>query len=209
MKKTLLLTVAAIAAIAFTSCSDDKNNDAPQGTYYEIDATQAGTWHYFSFAGGAVIGSAADTESDPKGNSEWFGRSDWDIAVNRYHVRTNSGTHTSNNGGVYAFDASAKFEKVYGIPSGAVFTPDEVVTISSMGGINPDNGQTIIISTDVIQSPLAQVVEVSASMPPTYTKKPVYIFRSADGSKFYKVEFTRYKKGNDSGMVQFRVSGVN
>lgn len=44
----------------------------------------------------------------------------------------------------------------------------------------------------------------SLVMPPVYLQAPVYLFRSADGEKTYKVLFTQYKNDeSESGHVQF------
>ena len=47
-----------------------------------------------------VIGTGAESEAD---NAAWAARTDWDLAVCRYNIRTNSGTSSSTgaNGGVY------------------------------------------------------------------------------------------------------------
>ena len=47
-----------------------------------------------------VNGTGAESEAD---NAAWAARTDWDLAVCRYNIRTNSGTSSSTgaNGGVY------------------------------------------------------------------------------------------------------------
>ena len=117
----------------------------------------------------------------------------------RYNVRTNSGAATSvgAKGGVYV--SSESFDALKKLPEGIKFEEDVVVTSTGMGG-----------TTSVVQS-TATVIEFqrnedgSMVMPPVYLKAPVYIFRSADGKKCFKLEFTQYQDENkESGHVKFR-----
>ena len=49
----------------------------------------------------------------------------------------------------------------------------------------------------------------SLVMPPVYLKAPVYIFRTADGARCFKVEFTQYQDEDKvSGHVKFNYAQI-
>lgn len=201
MKKAIILLAALTAALTFASC--DKNNGnggntgSGTGTEVSIEATKTGQWHYFSFAQNKELGVADDTDTS------WKERTDWDIAINKYHVRTNSGdSTTAGTGGVYTCEAGVTFASLTAVPAGATFATDETVTESGMGGETTTTKST----ATVIQFQLD--ANGDKVMPPVYLPSPIYIFRSADGTKHYKVNFTQYQGiGTDgetvSGMVKF------
>ncbi len=186
MKKLLYLFVA-ISFIAFTSCDDD--DDAPTGAgetlNQYIDATSETTWHYFSLKNGIEVGAGEETETD---NTTWFARTDWDIAILGYHVRTNSGTATSvgSKGGVFACDESVAYATLEAVPATAIFAADKVIPVAGHGG------------TRNLMKSTAQVIQFKTDkdgkkiMPPVYLQSPVYIFKTADGKEAYKVNFTQY-----------------
>ena len=196
---SILSLVAALAVLAFSACDKDI---LPVGETAEayIDATSKTTWTYFSLTAGRVVGTGEETEAD---NAAWAARGDWDIAVCRYNVRTNSGQASSigSQGGTYV--ASESFEALTRVPKDASFAVDGLVTASGMGG-----------TTSVVHS-VATVItfmtkeDGSKVMPPVYLKAPVYIFRSADGTKYYKVEFTQYQDENKvTGHVKFNYASL-
>lgn len=200
MKKRLL--IAALAALAVTACSGNKTGgtNPPDTETYSVEATESGTWHYFSFARGGEVGTGAEDETD---NAAWFARGDWDLAFNKYNIRTNSGEATTigSRGGVIVLGAGVSFDSVTEVPSGAQFASDRAVTSSGMGG-----------TATVVQSE-AQVItfktneDGSLVMPPVYLKAPVCIFRTADGSQTFKVEFTEYQNDEGaSGHIVFRAA---
>jgi hypothetical protein len=200
MKKAIYLL--AIALITMSSCTED---DPPPKTgeikTISIDASSNTTWHYYSFSSEKVIGTG---EEDSSSNASWFARSDWDIAIQRYSVRTNSGDATSvgSKGGVYTCDESITFSGLEEVPEGASFETDETITKSGHGGTTYE----ITLSTaQVIQFKKNQ--DGSLVMPPVYLPSPVYIFKTADGAKNYKVNFTQYiNEDGASGHVEFDVA---
>jgi hypothetical protein len=104
MLKKIINVAVIIAALTFvTSCSDDDEN--PTNSLPEsaeilvLDASAYDTWHYFSFSENKIIGTGSADPTQPD-DSTWKERDDWDIAFNRYHIRTNSGTSVKANGGL-------------------------------------------------------------------------------------------------------------
>lgn len=202
MKKLLYLFVA-ILFIAFTACDDD--DDEPRGAGKTlskyIEATSSSTWHYFSFKDTTVVGSGAETEAD---NAAWFARTDWDIAIRKYHVRTNSrgATSVGSQGGVFTCPENVSYAALETVPDTAVFAADKMIPVAGHGG-----------TSDVMKS-TAQVIQFKMEwdtetetwkkvMPPVYLQSPVYIFKTADGKDTYKLNFTQYEKEGTSGHVKF------
>lgn len=213
MNKTLLLS-AIFAAAMFASCS--KSDDGPKAPgdtkqiYVDDSNSAASSWHYISLAAGVELGKELKSED---GTAKWDERKDWDIAINRYNVRTNSGVCTSVGalGGTYAFDMDVKLADVSAVPAAAVFVVDEEVDEEVMTGMGPNGPITAIIQ--VKRSPVAAVVKYvppgSGGSTMQYLEMPVYIFRSADGSKYYKVKFTDYLNDEGkSGHIKFSYAQI-
>ena len=192
MKKLFLLL--SVAMLSFTACSDDDNNpggDQGKTVHQYVDATAKDTWNYYSFEKQAVVGVGAENAED---NAAWAKRTDWDMAINRYQVRTNSGAATSVNakGGLYTCEAGVTLESLTQLPAGAKFEADKAVTEPSMAG-----GEVTTVKSTA-------VVAVMEGMPPIWHKAPLYVIRTADGKGYVKVQFTHYKNDKgESGHVQF------
>ena len=97
MKVKFLAPVLLTGLVAFTSCSKDDNKTptptppTPQNTVKEVknlNASDEQKWVYFSFETGTIV-----EVTNPKTTDNW------DIAFNRYHVKTNSGTSGKGQGG--------------------------------------------------------------------------------------------------------------
>lgn len=197
--KIFLSALFYMLILGFTSCSKDDSTEQPQTETKEayIDATSKTTWHYFSLAKNQVVGTGEENDTD---NAAWAARKDWDVAVNRYLVRTNSGaaTSVSAQGGVYIFEASATFNSVTAVPSGATFVADKSITSEGMGGT------TTMVKSEATVILFKTNEDGSSIMPPVYLQAPVYIFRTADGKDNYKLQFTQYQdKNKATGHVKF------
>ena len=196
MKKTIFFLAALTAALTFASCDKNNgNNGGDTGTEVSIEATKTGQWHYFSFAQNQELGVADDSDTS------WKERTDWDIAINKYSIRTNSGdSTTSGAGGVYTCEAGVTFASLTAVPAGATFEADKTVTETGMGGETTTTKST----ATVIQFQLD--ANGDKVMPPVYLPSPVSIFRIAAGSKHYTVSFTQYQGiGADGATVSGRV----
>lgn len=200
MKKMNLLSALFMTILlGFVSCSKDDSTPTPpvQAQEAYIDATSKTTWHYFNLAQNKIVGTGEENKTD---NGKWAERKDWDIAVNRYMIRTNSGAATSVGalGGVYTYDASIDFNAINSIPANVTFAADEAVTSEGMNGTTTMNKSkaTVILFK---KNPDGSMV-----MPPVYLQAPVYLFRTADGKGHYKVKFTQYQNESKvTGHVKF------
>ena len=110
MKVKFLAPALLAGIVALTSCNkDDNKGETPkdpyeglrnlniqEGTEKEIKYLDAsnneGKYVYFSFNKGVV------EVTEPQASN------DWDIAFNRYHIKTNSGTSGKGQGGVLKTD---------------------------------------------------------------------------------------------------------
>lgn len=200
MKQTVYLL--GLVLVAFVSCTKDEDPAPKSGETEKVslDATSKTTWQYFSFSEKAIVGNG---EEDSAANASWFARDDWDIAIRRYNIRTNSGDATTigANGGVYACEEHVEFISLDEVPVDAVFEKDKMVTKSGHGGsydITMSKAQVIQFKTNT---------DGSLVMPPVYLSSPVYIFKTADGGDTYKVNFTQYINDDGvSGHVEFEMA---
>ena len=101
MKTNFILLLAA-GVVSLAACNKTEPVSYPSAEAY-IDATSKTTWTYFSFSEGKTVGTGEENEAD---NARWAARTDWDMAVCRYNIRTNSGKASSvgARGGVYVSD---------------------------------------------------------------------------------------------------------
>lgn len=197
--KILLSALFSIAIFGSTSCSKEDTTEPqatpPTETY--INAISKTTWHYFSFSQNKVVGTGQESATD---NAAWAARKDWDMAINRYLIRTNSGAASSSaaQGGVFTSQAATDFNSIATLPTEAAFATDQAVTSEGMTG-----------ATTTVKSQATVIVfktneDGSSIMPPVYLRAPVYIFRTADGENHYKVQFTQYQDQNKvTGHVKF------
>lgn len=194
------LTVILLSAtFSLSSCSkDEKKSDL--STIYEsyIDATSAQIWIYFSFSNNRVVGEGDDTQESI---DQWSNRGDWDIALRRYNLKTNSGLSTKigAKGGVYTFDSKTEFVSINKTPSSASYEADKEIITVGMGG------ESRIVMSSAVSVLFKKDSDGQMIMPPVYIKPPVYLFRDATGERFYKVEFIQYlDDSNKTGHIKFK-----
>ncbi len=202
MKQTFFILTTILFSLSFSSCSSDDDPTKQPGATTEVyvDATSKTAWNYYSLAEGKLVGSADESSAN---NATWAARKDWDIAIQRYNLRTNSGEFSTVNaqGGVYTFDANTTFASVSSVPAGINFVTDKAITSEGM------SGTTTVIRSDATVILFKKNEDGSSIMPPVYLQAPVYIFRTADGKSYYKVQFTQYKNENDvTGHVKFNIA---
>ncbi|MDE6439773.1 MAG: HmuY family protein, partial [Bacteroidales bacterium] len=133
MKRQLKLLAALMLMGVLSMATSCDNNKDPEAETSEmaVTATETGVWHYFSFTTGAEVGTGKESDD----NAAWFARKDWDIAFNKYSIRTNSGEATTvgAQGGVYTFADNVTFADA-NLPGGAAFATDKKFLTETMGG---------------------------------------------------------------------------
>lgn len=214
MKGKFLFAAATIVALTFSSCSKDDTEPQQPGETTEayINASSSTIWQYYSFAKNEVVGSA---EGNAENDADWAARKDWDIAIRRMYIRTNSGTSTSvgSQGGVFIFDtdnkdnygnitATTSFASVKNVSDVSALVSDVLVTYAGMSGdITTSQSKAVVTAMKKEES--------GAVMPPVYLKAPVCLFRTADGNNYYKVEFTQYQDEDaNRGHVKFNKAQI-
>ena len=130
MKLQFLVPAVMAGMMLFsTSCKKDDTPDNPQASSVkevkELNASSQTEWTYFSFSEGKQV-----VVTNPRTSNNW------DIAFNRYNVKTNGGT--SGIGGVEVVNTGSKdFDAVTQYP-GVGYQKDEEVTTYG----RPKEGQT-------------------------------------------------------------------
>ena len=214
MKLKFLAPALLAGFVAFTSCSkeDDKKPEpapapAPQGAkeIKDLDASDQQKWVYFSFTKGTVV-----EITNPKTTDD-----DWDIAFNRYNIRTNGGV--SGKGEAEVVNTNSKdFAAVTKAPAEG-YEKDKKFT--EVG--RPAPGQTQPSITEVEKNPVISgtvMVENSKgwynynrpkqgeNTPHFDITKYVYLLKTAKGNKYVKIQLTSYTKSDQpdkSGFITF------
>ena len=213
MKKLAFSLISLVMFAVGTSCS--KDNDEPIvddvigstemyiNTYEKDDkGAYLKKWHYVSAKDRKVIGTGMFGVDD----KAWAARTDWDFAIYRLNVKTNSGTSSSVDakGGLYTFGEDVKYASITSLPSDAEFVADVLVSEPQMGGGKLEYSKS-----------KAQVVFLGAmgDAGPTYDKAPCYVFRSADSKRVYKLDFIQYEILNsenkkETGHIKFNIAEI-
>ncbi|QZE14533.1 HmuY family protein [Halosquirtibacter laminarini] len=194
----------------------------PRKTAYGND------WLYYNLASDTYLNptSSSDTLVDIGATlieGEQKDRVDWDIAFNRYNIRTNSGLSGHGNAG--AFDMGKipyeSIMKVNQIPTDAQFTEDTEYQITMSEQMwntyfykqnnepwfDPNEGPKQMKST--ANALLGNALRFKGPPPAYITSNHVYIVRSADGKEYYKLMiiswYSQYKKiGERGGLISFK-----
>lgn len=203
--KKIVLSFLTLSIVLLSSCNKNDENEVnpSQSNTIEVDATSSATWQYVSLAEKKVIGSGKESEED---NASWAKRKDWDLAICRFMVRSNSGLSTSVDaqGGVHTFDESLSFESIKSLPSNPTFMVDKMYMEyfeKGMKRIVHSSAQVIAFKKDK---------DGNRIMPPVFIHAPIYLFRSVDSKSYYKVDFLRYKNADGiSGHVALEIEKMN
>jgi hypothetical protein len=179
--------LSPVLIVLLFGCQKEDSNPAVQSQTFEINSTGSTTWKYFSFEKNDTV-----VISDPLTSL------DWDLAFQRYRIKTNGGKSGRGNGcaaNSYKKGQSG-FDALTFVPDTATFTMDDLVNIAIQQGyatyvVNPElyTWFTIELATQGTQI-----------VPSDY----IYIVKTADG-KYAKVWFKGYYSAtNQSGHVTFQ-----
>jgi hypothetical protein len=177
MKKQLALWLAVAVTATFVACdSDDDSGTSPvdkSAVTVDIDATDYENWVYFSFDDDALIAVA-----DPQTSL------DWDLGFRRYHMRTNSGSSGSGQGGAY--DAGkVEFSSVTTAPDAGFVVDDSIWEYTR--SMPPDSFQ--VAANTLLDEWYEYVFQGNA--PTLVPREHVYVIKTADG-KYAKIMLTDY-----------------
>ena len=153
-------------------------------------------WIYYSMVDGKEIDGLDETSSQTSDK--------WDIAFNRYNVRTNSGASGTGQGGAY--DAGKVDWATVIEASESGYTVDssiEIVEAFTGQGVDmmDSNGNTVFIDCIGLEY---------GTQGPVYTaNEHVYVIKTAKG-KYAKLMITSfYNNAGDSGYLAFKYSYQN
>ena len=192
MKKVFLSLV--FGALTLASCSRDDNNEVtPNVTDNSkestVDASTSGTWKYFSFEKGAEV-----TVTDPENDLTW------DIAFQRFYIKTNSGTSGNGNGGVFKTD-SKDISTVKQAPTSG-YTADKKETVQlGYPPVNTELSYNSIISGGMksVNGYVAYDPALAAQGKSPYTvNKWVYVVKTAKG-EYVKLQVVDYLDAKNKG----------
>jgi len=207
MKLQFLVPAVMAGMMLFsTSCKKDDTPDTPQASSVkevkELNASSQTEWTYFSFSEGKQV-----AVTNPRTSNNW------DIAFNRYNVKTNGGT--SGIGGVEVVNTGSKdFDAVTQYP-GVGYQKDEEVTTYG----RPKEGQTTptVITNSVNKAITGTVMNPDpkgfynytppaqgSNTPHINLTKYVYVLKTTKG-EYVKLQITEYtNKKNENGYITFK-----
>lgn len=207
MKLQFLVPAVMAGMMLFsTSCKKDDTPDNPQASSVkevkELNASSQTEWTYFSFSEGKQV-----VVTNPRTSNNW------DIAFNRYNVKTNGGT--SGIGGVEVVNTGSKdFDAVTQYP-GVGYQKDEEVTTYG----RPKEGQTTptVITNSVNKAITGTVMNPDpkgfynytppaqgSNTPHINLTKYVYVLKTTKG-EYVKLQITEYtNKKNENGYITFK-----
>ena len=117
--------------LSFILFSCDVNNEIlcfsenAEGNYIEIDATDNNSWVYYRFENDGTMEKFEISPPNPENNVFW------DIAFQRYHIKTNSGESGIGEAGAYMYPddywISSLFNNTTVISNNLEFAADDTV----------------------------------------------------------------------------------
>lgn len=209
MKVKFLAPVLLTGLVAFTSCSKDDNKTPtpipPQNIAKEVknlNASDEQKWVYFSFQTGTTV-----EVTNPKTTDNW------DIAFNRYNIRTNGGV--SGIGEAEVVNTNSKdFAAVTKAPAEGYEKDKEVTEYG-----RPRPGQTQPSETKSEKNPVISGTVNKQDSKGWYNYTPpkqgentphfeitkyVYVLKTAKGGKYVKIQLTGYTNDkNETGYITF------
>jgi len=181
--KTRIFLLLYFAGI-LSSCNKDDSNPPIESRTFEINSSSSTTWKYFSFEKNDTV-----TITDPLTSAGW------DLAFQRYRVKTNGGL--SGNGMGSAANSYRKgqagFDALITVSDTASFTADATVQIAVQQGY-----ATYIVNPELYTW---FTIEMAAQGTQIVPSDFIYFVTTASG-KYAKVWFkSYYSAANASGRV--------
>jgi hypothetical protein len=175
-----------LSVTILVSCTKSDNNPV-QSQVFEVNATSSTNWKYFSFEKNDTV-----IISDPATSL------DWDIAFQRYRIKTNGGISGSGSGS--AANSWKKLQEGFDvlkvIPDTTTFTSDQAVQIAVQQGYTTYNVNPVLYTWFGM--------EFGANGTQIIPTDNIYIIKTAKG-KYAKVWFRSYYSSyNVSGYVTFQ-----
>jgi hypothetical protein len=182
MKKIVLLSIVVLGISL--SCKKTDPAVPIESQVYEVNSTGSTTWKYFSFAKKDTI-----AVSNPSTSTEW------DLAFQRYRVKTNGGKSGTGSGSAANsyLKGQAGFDALKMVSDTATFVPDNDILIAVQQGY-----ATYTVNPKIYTWFSIELAAQGTQIVPTDF---VYVVKTATG-KYAKVWFkSYYSTANVSGYV--------
>lgn len=179
-----IVFLSGIIIVSLFACKKEEPKLVIQQQTFEINSTVSNAWKYFSFANNDTI-----SISDPTHSSEW------DLAFQRYRIKTNGGkSGTGSGSAANSFQkGQTGFDALKVVSDTATFVVDDSVNIAVQQGY----------ATYVVNPKLYTwfTIELAAQGTQIIPSNYIYIVKTGTG-KFAKVWFKGYySAANVSGHV--------
>ena len=184
MKKIVYILTAAV--LALTACNKTDNNQPVKTQEFIVNSTSSTDWKYFSFDRNDTVAI-----SNPATSTEW------DLAFQRYRIKTNGGKSGSGEGSAANSyrKMEAGFDSLTVVPDTTTFATDDSLKIAVQQGY-----ATYIVNPRLYSWFSLEFTDTGTQLVPT---DYIYIVKTATG-KYAKVWFkSYYSPTNISGYVTF------
>jgi hypothetical protein len=185
MKKIVFLSV--IVLMSLLACTKENIKQSIQAQTFEINSTGSTSWKYFSFTANDTV-----TITDPEHSTAW------DLAFQRYRIKTNGGLSGSGSGSAANSYKKGQtgFDGLIVVPDTTTFTPDASISVAIQQGY-----QNYIVNPVLYTWFSLEFAAQGTQIVPT---DDVYIVKTGTG-KFAKIWFKSYYSAtNQSGYVTFQ-----
>jgi len=170
-----------------TGCTKENSNPPIQSKSFEVNSTSSTIWKYFSFAKNDTV-----VVSDPLTSEEW------DLAFQRYRIKTNGGMSGSGQGSAANsyLKGQIGFDALKTVPDTATFSADASVNIAVQQGY-----ATYVINPEIYTWFTIELATQGTQIVPS---DYIFFIKTGDG-KYAKVWFKSYYSATDlSGHVTFQ-----
>jgi len=184
--KKIFYVLTLVIGLA-TGCSKENSNPPIQSKSFEVNSTSSTIWKYFSFAKNDTI-----VVSDPLTSEEW------DLAFQRYRIKTNGGMSGSGQGSAANsyLKGQIGFDALKTVPDTATFSADASVNIAVQQGY-----ATYVINPEIYTWFTIELATQGTQIVPS---DYIFFIKTGDG-KYAKVWFKSYYSATDlSGHVTFQ-----
>jgi hypothetical protein len=185
MKKILLFAIALTAIVS--GCTKEDTSIPIEAKTFEVDASSSAKWKYFSFE-----------KNDTLTIIDLLTSNEWDLAFQRYRVRTNGGKSGNGMGSAANSYKTGQigFDELTVVPDTATFSPDTEIQIAVQQGY-----ATYIVNPEIYTWFAIELAATGTQIVPTDN---VYIIMTSTG-RYAKVWFKSYYSAtNISGHITFQ-----
>ena len=185
MKKIFYLSVVVL--VSFFACKKTDTRQPIQSQDFEINSTGTTAWKYFSFVTNDTV-----TVADPANSTAW------DLAFQRYRIKTNGGLSGSGSGSAANsyLKGQTGFDALKVIPDTTTFVADASIQIAVQQGY-----ATYLVNPTLYNWFSLEFATQGTQIVPT---DYIFIVKTAAG-KYAKVWFKSYYSAtNLSGYITFQ-----